>query len=45
MITSFFTARQLILLDILSKRSKFNPQYFIDYVFPDFKTENRNFRR
>jgi hypothetical protein len=41
----FFTARQLILLDVLPKGSKFNQQYFIDSVFPDFKTENRNFRR
>jgi hypothetical protein len=41
----FFTARQLILLDVLPKGSKFNQQYFIDYLFPDSKTENRNFRR
>jgi hypothetical protein len=45
MITIFFTARQLILLNVQLKRSKFNQQYFIDYVFPDLKTENRNFRR
>jgi hypothetical protein len=45
MITVFFTARQLILLDVLPKGSKFNQQYFIDDVFPDFKTENLNFRR
>jgi hypothetical protein len=45
MITIFFTAHQLIALDVLPKESKFNQQYFIDYVFPDFKTENRNFRR
>jgi hypothetical protein len=44
-ITIFFTAHQLILLDVLPKRSKFNQQYFIDYVFPDLKTENPNFRR
>jgi hypothetical protein len=41
----FFTRRQLILLDVLPKGNNFNQQYFIDYVFPDFKTENRNFRR
>jgi hypothetical protein len=45
MITIFFTARQLILLDVLPKGSKFNQQYFIDYVFPDLKTENLDFRR
>jgi hypothetical protein len=33
------------MLDVLPKGSKFNQQYFIDYVFPDFKTENLNFRR
>jgi hypothetical protein len=45
MITIFFTVHQLILLDILPKGSKLNQQYFIDYVFPDLKTENRDFRR
>jgi hypothetical protein len=45
MITIFFTARQLFLLDVLPKGSKFNQQYFIDYVFPDVKMENLNFRR
>jgi hypothetical protein len=35
MITIFFTARPLTLLDVLPKGSKFNQQYFIDYVFPD----------
>jgi hypothetical protein len=40
----FFTACQLILLDVLPKGSKFNQQYFIDYVIPDLKTENQNFR-
>jgi hypothetical protein len=43
--TCFVTARQRILLDILPKGSKFNRKYFIDYVFPDLKTENKNFRR
>jgi hypothetical protein len=27
---------------IILKGIKCNQQYFIDYVFPDFKTENRN---
>jgi hypothetical protein len=45
MTTIFFTARQLILLDILPKGSKFNQQYFIDYMFPDLKIESLNFRR
>jgi hypothetical protein len=44
MIFIFFTARQLIMLDVLPKGSKFNQQCFVDYVFPDSKTENRNFR-
>jgi hypothetical protein len=44
-ITIFFTARQLILLNVPPNGSKFNQQYFIDYVFPDLKAENRNFRR
>jgi hypothetical protein len=44
MITIFFTACQLILLDVLPKGSKFNQQYFIDCVFPDLKTENLSFR-
>jgi hypothetical protein len=41
--TIFSTARQLISLDVLPKESKFNQQYFIDYVFPDLKMENLNF--
>jgi hypothetical protein len=45
MITIFFTAYQLILLDILPKGSRFNQQYFVDYVFPDLQTKNRNFCR
>jgi hypothetical protein len=45
MVTIFFTARQLIRLDVLPKGSKFNQQYFIDYAYPCFKTENRKFRR
>jgi hypothetical protein len=37
MITIFFTARELILLEVLPKGSKSNQQYFIDSVFPDLK--------
>jgi hypothetical protein len=44
-ITIFFTARQLLLLNVLSKGSKFDQQYFIDYAFLDLKTENLNFCR
>jgi hypothetical protein len=44
MIMIFFTGRQLTLLDVLPKGSRFNQQYLIDSVFPDLKTENRNFR-
>jgi hypothetical protein len=44
MITIFFTAGQLILLDTPPRGSKFNQQYFIDHVFPDLEMENRNFR-
>jgi IS4 transposase len=43
--TIFFTARQLILFDVLLTGSKFNQQHFIDYVFPDLEMENLNFRR
>jgi histone-lysine N-methyltransferase SETMAR len=43
-ITIFFTAHQLILLDVLPKGRKFNQKYLVDYVFLDLKTENRNFR-
>jgi hypothetical protein len=45
MIMIFFTTRQLILLDVLPKGSKFNQQYFTDYMFPDLKMEILNFRR
>jgi hypothetical protein len=43
--TIFFTACQLILLEVLPKGSKFDQQYFVDYVFPDLKMENQNLRR
>jgi hypothetical protein len=44
-IAIFFTVRQLILLDVLPKESKFNQHYFINHVFPDSKAENLYFRR
>jgi hypothetical protein len=44
-IAIFSTARQRILLDIPPKGIKFNQEYFVDYVLPDFTKENRNFRR
>jgi histone-lysine N-methyltransferase SETMAR len=44
MITIFFPARQLTLLDVPPKGSKFNQQYFIDYLFPGLNTEDLNFR-
>jgi hypothetical protein len=33
------------MLDVLPTGSKFNQQYFIDYVLLDLQTENLNFRR
>jgi hypothetical protein len=45
MITLFFTGRRSIVLGILSKGSKFNQVYFIDYIFSDLKRENLNFHR
>jgi transposase len=45
MVTIFFTWRELIVLDVLAKDSKFNQLYFIDYIFPALKSANLNFRR
>jgi hypothetical protein len=45
MATILFTGRELIVLDVLPKDSKFNQLYFIDYIFPDLKSANLNFRR
>jgi hypothetical protein len=45
MITLFFTGRKLIVFDTLSKGSRFNQPYFVDYIFPDSKRENVNFHR
>jgi hypothetical protein len=43
MIKIFFTGRELIVLDILPRGSKFDRLYFVDYIFPDLKRENVNF--
>jgi hypothetical protein len=45
MITVFFTAKKLIVLDVLPRGSTFNQLYFINYIFPDLETANLNFRR
>jgi hypothetical protein len=45
MIEPFFTARKLIVLEVLPKGRKFKQQYFIDYIFPDLKRANMNFHR
>jgi hypothetical protein len=39
MITLFFIAGRLTVLDVDSKGSKFNQSLFINYFFPDLKTE------
>jgi hypothetical protein len=44
-ITIFFTRRKLIVLEILSKGSKFNLSYIIDYISHDLKRQSMNFRR
>jgi hypothetical protein len=44
MITMFFTAKKLIMLDVFPKRSTFNQLYFINNIFPDLKTASLNFR-
>jgi hypothetical protein len=45
MVTIFFTRRELIVVDVLPKGSKFNQLYCIDYVFSDLKSANLNFCR
>jgi hypothetical protein len=37
MIRVFFTARELIILDVLPTGSKFNQAYFINYFFSGFE--------
>jgi histone-lysine N-methyltransferase SETMAR len=44
-ITMFFTAKKLIVLDVPPISSTFNQPYFINNIFPDLKTANLNFRR
>jgi hypothetical protein len=45
MITVFFTAKKLIVPDVLPRCSTFIQLYFINNIFPDLKTPNLNFRR
>jgi hypothetical protein len=44
MITMFFTAKKLIMFDILPRGSTFKELYFINNIFPDFKIGNMIFR-
>jgi hypothetical protein len=43
MITFFFIARKLIVLDDLSKWHKYNQQYVVNYIFPDLKQARPKF--
>jgi histone-lysine N-methyltransferase SETMAR len=45
MITLFFTARKLIVLEVLPKGGRFNQQSFVDCIFPDLKRAHVNFHR
>jgi hypothetical protein len=45
LITVFFTAKKLITFDVLPKGTTFNQLYFINKIFSDLKTPNRNFWR
>jgi histone-lysine N-methyltransferase SETMAR len=45
MITVFFTAKKLIVFDVLPRGSTFNQLYVMDGIFPDLETANLNFRR
>jgi hypothetical protein len=40
MITVFFTAKKLIVLNVLPRGATFNRLYFINNIFPDLKTAN-----
>jgi hypothetical protein len=40
-----FTAKKLIMVDVLPRGSTFNQLYFVNSIFPDLKTANLNFRR
>jgi hypothetical protein len=44
MITVYFTAMKLTVLDVLPTGSTFNQLYFIKDIFPDLKTANLNCR-
>jgi hypothetical protein len=45
MITVCFTAKKLLMFDVLPEDSTFNQLYFINNIFPDLKTVNLKFRR
>jgi hypothetical protein len=42
-ITSFFTAKKPIVLEVLAKCRKCNRQRFVPYIFPDLKKGNMSF--
>jgi hypothetical protein len=44
MITVFFTAKTLIMSDVLPRGSAFNQLYFINTIFPDLQTADLTFR-
>jgi hypothetical protein len=43
MITRFFTARQLIALDVLPKGQKYNQEYFVQNILPSLLSEKKPF--
>jgi hypothetical protein len=43
MVTVFFTAKKLIMFDVLLRGSTFNQLYFINNISPDLKTANLKF--
>jgi hypothetical protein len=45
MITLFFTAKKLIVLDVLPRGSMLNQLHFANCIFPDLITANLIFRR
>jgi hypothetical protein len=45
MIMLFFTARKVIVLEVLPKGIRFNQQYIIDCILPDLKRAAMNFHR
>jgi hypothetical protein len=45
MVTIFFTSTRLLLLNFLTKGTKFNQDYFIDTVLPNLYSEKRRIAR